>query len=161
MTDSSWNWLTNVNLDERAWLHGYPYPTMLLPGLKKSDSRRQGWHVWISFWDNFFLWCFGRDRMCMNVQMDRRRKIANVTGDILGIEVRKGLSLCFHRFFLLGSLSIFRFLFFTPTLLIYCLPVPPVSKSKLKSTVYPPKSCGQINEIMWLVNLPGGKYVSY
>ena len=81
--------------------------------------------------------------------------------DILGIEVRKGLSLCFHRFFLLWSLSIFRFLFFTPTLLIYCLPVPPVSKSKLKSTVYPPKSCGQINEIMWLVNLPGGKYVSY
>ena len=72
----------------------------------------------------------------MNVQMDRRRKIANVTGDILGIELRKGLSLCLHRFFLLGSLSIFRFLFFTPTLLIYCLPVPLFQKvsESLRST---------------------------
>ena len=80
--------------------------------------------------------------------------------DILGIEVRKGLSLCLHRFFLLGSLSIFRFLFFTPTLLIYCLPVPLFQKvsESLRSTH---QKVAQINEIMWLVNLPGGKYVSY
>ena len=41
----------------------------------------------------WFLWCFGRDRMRMNVQMDSRRKIANVNGDILGIELRKGMGL--------------------------------------------------------------------
>ena len=31
--------------------------------------------------------------MCMNVQMDSRRKIANVNGDILGIELSKGMGL--------------------------------------------------------------------
>ena len=31
--------------------------------------------------------------MYMNVQMDSRRKIANITGDILGIELRKGIGL--------------------------------------------------------------------
>ena len=31
--------------------------------------------------------------MRMNVQMDSRRKIANVNGDILGIELRKGMGL--------------------------------------------------------------------
>ena len=40
-----------------------------------------------------FLWCFGRDRMCMNVQMDSRRKMANVNGDILRIELRTGMVL--------------------------------------------------------------------
>ena len=54
-----------------------------------------------------FLWSFGRDRMCMNVQMDSRRKIANVNGDILGIELRKGMEL--KRCVELGDYNLWTF----------------------------------------------------
>ena len=61
--------------------------------------------------------------------------------------------------FLSFSFSFYLLLFlFYPTLLFHCLAVPHFSKSKWKSTVYPLKSCRQINEFIWFVNLPSGRH---
>ena len=61
--------------------------------------------------------------------------------------------------FLSFSFSFYLLLsLFYHTLLFHCLAIPHVSKSKWKYMVYRLKSCGRINEFMWFVNLPGGKY---